>query len=205
MCAFGGGGDTLSAIRGAERLLYDLVDCPEAVRDCELHIMRLWAQVYETFYDLVRDTAEGSTCWFGLWAPGRFYAAQNDFSYMVSPAMYRDVFLPALEYQLSFLEYSVYHVDGIAAFAHVPMLCELPRLQAIQILPGEGKPSPLHYLDVLRTVQAAGKNLHITVAFDEVEEALSLLSSRGLFIQTWAPDEKAARDLIERVAAWTHD
>jgi len=198
--AFGGCGDTLAALRGSDRLLLDVLDHPDRVRRAEEYLMDVWFEVYDTFYEACRRAADGgSTCWFPLWAPGKFYAAQNDFSYMISPALFRELFLPVIRRQTEFLDYSVYHVDGVAAFAHVPALCELPRLRAVQILPGAGKPSPLHYLDVCRAVQAAGKNLHISIAWDEVPAALGLLSARGLFIATSCPTEVEAHRLIEDV------
>ncbi len=203
--AFGGCGDTLAALRGTMRLLYDVATMPDLVRETELYLMEQWIDVYDTFYQIVHEAAGGSAGWFALWSPGRFYASENDFSYMISPRMFRDIFLPALERQLQYLDHSVYHVDGIGAFNHVPMLCELPRLQALQILPGAGKPSPLHYLDTLRYVQAHGKNLHITIPPEEVETALELLSARGLFIETHCETEEHARWLLRQAEKWSHD
>ena len=203
--AFGGSGDCLAAVRGSDRLLYDVIDRPEEVIAAEEHLMKIWFEVYDTFYKIIHEAAGGSTCWFPLWAPGKFYAAQNDFSYMIGPKMFRDLFLPLIEKQTRFLDYTVYHVDGVEAFAHVPALCELPRLQALQILPGAGKPSPLHYMDTLKYVQHAGKNLHISIAPNEVETALRELSSRGLFICTQCQTEAEARELLKNVARWSHE
>ena len=110
-----------------------------------------------------------------------------------------------IEMQLKYLDYSVYHVDGIGNFNHVDALLELDRLQAIQILPGEGKPSPLHFMDVLKKVQAAGRNLHISIPTREVEHALGELSARGLFIETSCETEEDARDLLKAVEKWSVD
>ena len=203
--AFGGSGDTLAWVRGSERLLYDLMDRPEQVRAAEMHLMDLWCRAYDIFYNITRETAQGSSCWFNLWSPGKFYAVQNDFSYMISTQMFVDLFLPAIRQQTEFLDHSVYHVDGIEAFKHVPTLCELPKLQAFQILPGAGKPSPLYYMDVLKSVQAAGKNLHISIPAEEVETALKELSARGLFIDTHCATETEARDLLKKAEKWSHD
>jgi len=203
--AFGGSGDTLAGLRGTDRLLYDVVDRPEQVREADQRLMDLWFRAYDRFYDIIKNTAEGSTCWFSLWAPGKFYAAQNDFSYNISPTMFNDIFLPTVEKQTNFLDYTVYHVDGVEAFAHVDALCELPRLQAVQILPGAGKPSPLHYMPVLKKVQAAGKNLHITIPAGEVEDALAKLSARGLFIATRCETEGQARALLKNAERWSRD
>lgn len=203
--AFGGAGDTLAALRGNTELLMDLVDCPDYVREFDTHLMRIWIEVHKACYEIIEDTTEGSTGWFPLWSPGRFYASQNDFAYMISPKMFREVFLPVIELQTNYLDHCVHHVDGIGNFAHVDALLELPRLQALQILPGAGKPSPLHYMDLLKKVQKAGKNLHISLAPGEVEAALNELSARGLCIATSCSTEEAARELIKNCEKWSRD
>ena len=198
--AFGGTGDTLAALRGTNQLLFDVADRPDLVRQSEDRVMDLWIELFSTYHDIVSPASDGgTTCWFTLWAPGKFYPTHNDFSYMISPRMYREIFLPGLRRQTEYLDYTVYHVDGISAFAHVPTLCELPRLQALQILPGAGKPSPLHFMDTLRLVQERGRNLHITLPAEEVEAAVRSLSARGLFIATSADSEAQARELVDIV------
>ena len=201
--AFGGSGDTLAALRGTEQLLMDCIERPAEVRAAEERLMDLWFEHFDARYEIIRDAAKGSTCWFTLWSPGKFYASQNDFSYNIGPQMFRDIFLPVIRRQTEFLDHSVYHVDGINAFRHVDALCELPELQALQILPGAGKPSPLHYAETLRKVQQAGKNLHISIPPQEVESALAQLSSRGLFIGTWARTEKEAKRLLRDAERWS--
>ncbi|MCX5642482.1 MAG: hypothetical protein NTY10_04545 [Candidatus Omnitrophica bacterium] len=203
--AFGGCGDTLAALRGTNTLLTDLYDCPEKVRETELYLMDMWIEIYREFYAIIQETAEGSAGWFQLWSPGKFYAVQNDFSYMISPEMFQEIFLPAIEKQLEFLDHAVYHVDGIEAFRHIPTLCELPRLQAIQVLPGAGKPSPLHYLDTLKYIQKKKKSLHISIAPEEVETALANLSSKGLFILTSCRTQSDAEELLKKVKIWSRD
>lgn len=203
--AFGGCGDTLAALRGNQQLLLDCLDRPHWVREAEAYLMEMWCEHFSVLSAEVA-AANGGTCgWFPLWSPGRFYATHNDFSYMIGPAMFRELFLPSLKRQLDYLDHSVYHVDGIGAFAHVEALCGLERLQALQILPGAGKPSPLHYLDVLRQVQRAGKGLHLSIAADEVQRALELLSARGLFLDVWCASETEARRLLECAERWSVD
>jgi len=201
--AFGGCGDTLAALRGTERLLFDCAERPDQVRAAEEFLMNMWFEHYDVLYEIIREADEGSICWFQLWSPGKFYAASNDFAYNISPEMYRDLFLPVIEKQTGFMDHCVYHVDGVNNFAHVDALLELPRLQAFQILPGAGKPSPLHYMDVLKKVQHAGKNLHITIAAEEVETALANLSARGLFISTGCRTETDAKDLLKNAKKWS--
>ncbi|MCM8817768.1 MAG: hypothetical protein NC913_09745 [Candidatus Omnitrophica bacterium] len=203
--AFGGCGDTLAALRGTERLLIDCIERPQQVKEAELFLMDIWCKHYEKLYQIIKDVDEGSTCWFPLWAPGKFYASQNDFAYNISPKMFEQIFLPAIERQTNFLDYCVYHVDGLGNFNHLDVLLELPKLQAIQILPGAGKPSPLYFMDVLKKVQKKGKNLHISIQCFEVQPALENLSARGLFISTSCKTEDDARRLIENTYKWSED
>ena len=205
MGAFFHGGDTLAALRGSEQLLFDCAERPEVVRDAEDYLMEMWCDFYDRTYAAVNGSVQGSACWMGLWAPGKTYTVSNDFSYNISTAMYQEMFLPAIHRQMDFLDYSIYHVDGVEAFRHVDLLCQEPRLHALQILPGAGKPSPLHYLDVLKKVQRSGKNLHIGLSVEDVKPALELLSARGLYLQVWCRTETEARQLLQNVERWSVD
>jgi hypothetical protein len=119
--------------------------------------------------------------------------------------MFRKVFLPTIEMQTEYLDYSIYHVDGAAAYAHVDALCELPRLNALQIIPGAGKPSALHWMDMLKKIQARGKGLQIFIPPDEVETALTELSARGLWLGVQAESEEQARGLLKLAERLSHD
>jgi hypothetical protein len=202
--ALSGCGDVLAALRGTDKLLVDVSLIPERVQEAEFALLEIWLDVYDRLYSLVQSAGVGSTSWFRLWSPGRFYPTSCDFSYMISPRMFRNLFLPVIERWSQSLDHTVYHVDGVGSFNHLPALTDLPSIQAFQILPGDGKPSPLHYLDTLRLVQKKGKNLHITIAPEEVETALGLLSSRGLFIQTHCASEAEARALLQMAEKWSH-
>jgi 5-methyltetrahydrofolate--homocysteine methyltransferase len=199
----GGSGDTLAALRGSENLLIDLCECPEHVKAFDVHLMDEWIKAYDILYGITREGAEGSTSWLNLWRPDKYYPIQNDFSYMISPAMFNEIFIPTIEKQTNFLDKTLYHLDGPGAFAHIYALCELPRLHAIQFLPGAGNPSPLYYMDSLKYIQSKGKNLHISIAPDEVETAIQTLSIKGLFIDTWCDTEEDAVYLLNMAEKWS--
>lgn len=199
--ALGAGTDVLAALRGTERLLTDCLECPDYLREFDQYLAKQWNDIHDRLYQITCEAAEGSTCWpgVGLWAPGRFYMLQCDFSYMISPEMFIELFLPGIEINANYLDYSVYHLDGVGAFAHVDALCQLPKLNGIQVLPGDGKPSALYYKDILKKVQDAGKNLQIYIAPHEISTALELLSPQGLLLTTWADSEEEAKDLLRMV------
>ncbi len=117
--------------------------------------------------------------------------------------MFSDIFLPTIEKQLDHLDHSIHHLDGEGNFAHIDALMELPKLRAIQFLPGAGKPSPLHYMPLLKKIQDGGRNIHIGLPSNEIESALSELSAKGLFIQTTCASEAEARELLKNAEKWS--
>lgn len=199
-------GDTLAAMRGTEKLLTDLIDCPDYVRKADQHIVRQLIALHGKYYKMAyRGKEEGISDWFSIWAESRYYTLQNDFAYMISPKSFIDVFLPSIEMQTDYFDHTNYHCDGVGNFVHIDALCSLPRLTGIQVLPGTGKPSPLYYMETLKKVQDKGKNLILNLNPDEVETALQMLSSKGLFIQTSCNTEEEARYILGNMHKWTRE
>lgn len=205
MGAIYGVGDTLAAVRGAERFLMDMADDPVGVREAELALLDDWFAVFEHQTSIISNGDNWYATWFHLWAPGKFYPLQCDVSYGISRDTFRGCFVPAIRRQADYLDYAVYHLDGVGAFHLLDEILAIDEIEAIQILPGEGHPSPLHYLDLLQKVQRAGRRLHITIRPQEVPQALSLLSSRGLCLEVWADSEAQARQVIDQAARLSVD
>ena len=202
--AFSSVGDILADMRTSNNLLFDLLESPEMVKKFEDKIVTLWTEVFDHYYDLHKDYSFGGNVpWLGVWAPGKCYIPQNDFSIMISTQMFEEIFFDALTRKINFLDYSIYHLDGVDAFRHTDLLCSIEKLNGIQVLPGAGKPSPLHYMEVLKKVQSAGKNLHISISPDEVKFALDSLSSKGLFIETWIQTEAEGAELLQLVEKYS--
>ncbi len=104
------------------------------------------------------------------------------------------------------LERSIFHLDGPDAVKHLDALLEIPELDAIQWVPGAGKPPALGWLPLLRRVQAAGKSLHISSPPEDVEALAEALAPQGLMISvegTFASREEGEQFIrqVERVCA----
>ncbi len=195
--------DCLAELRGSDELLFDFYDRPEEVIAAENHLRELGMKAYQDLVNVVEPLGQGYCNFLTAWAPESYSMVQHDFSYMLSPEMFEEIFLPSVQKQVSQYDYTLSHVDGIGNFGHVPALCEIPELKAIQILPGAGQPSPLHYEAVLKEVQHAGKSLHITIPPHEVEDAMKMLSLEGLMITTDCASEEEAIELEKMVGKWS--
>ena len=86
-------------------------------------------------------TAPAASPWGPTWAPGPTYMLQSDFSYMISPNMFREFVLPDLKACCDHLEYAFYHLDGVGELPHLDDMLAIPNLHGIQWLAGRGQTS----------------------------------------------------------------
>ena len=68
-----------------------------------------------------------------------------------------------------------------------------------------GHPPTTAFIPELKRIQRAGKCLLISVSPDQIEPLMKELSSRGLYLLTWAATEDEARDIMKNVTKWMHD
>lgn len=128
--------DTLSAMRGNERLLIDLIDRPEWVHQALRRITDLYFHYYDILYDMIRDEVGGSVFW--AWAPGRMAKFQCDFSAMISAEAFKEFMVPVLTEMCERVSYCMYHWDGPGALQHHDALLSIPKLKMLQWTPGAG-------------------------------------------------------------------
>ena len=81
--------DGLGAMRGPERLMLDLVSEPDVIVRAMGQMTRLWKEIVDTVSGIVLPGGQGTTNWTSGWSAERFLCVgQNDFSCLISPAMF---------------------------------------------------------------------------------------------------------------------
>jgi len=195
-------GDAMSYLRGPARLCLDLLDGPhEKLRRVRDELTEVMWSFYEDLTGIVRAHMPGTASWLGVWSPRRTATLQCDFSCMVSAEMFAEWFAPPLAELCRRLDHVIYHLDGPGALQHLDTLLSLPRLRAIQWVPGAGAEPQAHpkWRPLLRRIIDAGVRVHLYVAPDEIEGLLSDLPPEGLFLQTGCGSEAEAQDLLAHV------
>ena len=195
----GGISDILSHLCGPDKLCLYLLEYPEIVRRSLEWVADLWFELYEEQYEIIKNYQDGTCGWLNVWAPGKSYPLQEDFSCMISERMFRDFLLPHIKRQTNFLDFSIYHLDGPGAIQHLDALLELPRLHAIQWVPGAGAPPMPEWLPLLRRIQEAGKGLVLDVPPQDVEALFRELDWRGLCVRTWCGSKEEGERLLDMV------
>ncbi len=199
-----GPGEILALLRGTEQLAFDLIEeDPEAIKEALGEINVAWLRYWEASVGVIHQWVGGYFHWMGIWSDQPSIDLQNDFSCLISPGMFEEFFLPALEQQTNWIERTIYHLDGPGAIRHLDLLLSLPELDGIQWIPGAGAPPVSKWIRLLRRIQAAGKLLQLYCEPWEVETLLSELEPEGLLLSTYAASEEAAKELLKNAVGWT--
>lgn len=172
--------DALAEVRGPENLLMDMLAEPEFVEEAVQKLLPIYKQTEKELLDMVHDNNQGSAILWQLWAPKRLAQMQCDLSVMISNEMFNRFVMPELEELTSFLDYPLYHMDGMEQIRHLDSLLSLKKLRAIQWSKVDGQPSPVEFIPVFQQMQKAGKCLVMKVFPWDVEKLLDNLSCRGL-------------------------
>lgn len=192
--------DALSHLYGSNNILMDMITNPEPIKHATKVIDKGWAISNEKFYQVSKEVnGGGAHAWMNLLAPGRIAQMQCDLSVMISDDMYEEFVMPELHRQLEWIDYPVYHFDGIEQTKHLKHILSLDKLKAIQWTEVAGQPSPSRFIDTLKMIQDASKSIVVMAPPSDVKPLLENLSAKRLFIHTTVGSVEEADDLIKYV------
>ena len=196
-----GGFDSLAVLRGGpDQAALDLLENPAGVKKAMAKLYRVWEEIYDDYCAIVRDSQAGTSSWMNIWAPGKMFPVQNDFSCLVSGKMYREFFLEELVAEIDHLDYSIYHLDGTEALQHLDILLDIPKLSAIQWVSG-AKYSGAgieRWIPLFQKIQARKKAIVVYPSLKEIPLVLEKLKPEGLLVQVGCGSEEEARQVLAK-------
>jgi len=173
MTDLGGTLDVISTFRPGHNLLYDLYDFPDEVKRLTWEVHELWHRFFNEINEVLQPVNPGYSDWAKIYSDKPSYVLQSDFSYMISPDMFHEFVKPDLEASCSKLGRSMYHLDGVGQLAHLESLLTIEDLDAVQWVPGDGKPGQEEWPEVYFKIHQAGKKIQIWNGFDCLKKVIS--------------------------------
>jgi hypothetical protein len=201
------GGDAIAAFRDPQELCMDVLLHGDSIKALVQRVTADFFTVYDRFHEKLSAAGMPSTTWIPVVGEGKFHIPSNDFSCMISDAMFEDLFLPGLMEECRYTDRNIYHLDGPDALRYLEMLMEIPNLHAIQWVPGAGRAAWPQAIDVYRRIQARGKSLTtVDIPAGDLDEFMSHLRPEGVWLNVSgvsSPDE--AESVLNKVSKWgTH-
>jgi hypothetical protein len=111
---------------------------------------------------------------------------------------------PGVANECRFPDRSIYHLDSPGALRHLDSLLSIAELDAIQFVFGAGNKGFHKWVDVYRRIQATGKGIQVTCAFDELPQVMETLDPRGLYLDVGgAPSHEAVEGALRELEKWS--
>lgn len=183
----GGNLDMLSTFRPSDKLLLDLYDHPQQVKELTFKMHNLWHKFYGEIRGILKLGNPLYTDWSSIISDTPSYVLQCDFCYMIGPDMFDEFVKPELELTCKKLDRTIYHLDGPGQLPHLDSLLEIEELDAVQWVPGSNSPDSAHWPHIFKKIRDAGKNIQImndTIDFDVYDAVIDQLGSgKGVHIR----------------------
>lgn len=189
--------DTLEALRGAQKLLFDLIDTPDIIDEAMKQVRLFYTIIYNTFHEFGNKKELGTYTWLNLYNRGKTHAIQADFIALLNPAMFRRFVLPALREEADFLDNSVFHLDGPDALNHLDDILEIDDIEAIQWKPGAGRKPGWAWPEVIHKIQGAGKAAILYGNPEEIKSIHRQYKPELVFYDVHAQSEAEGNELLE--------
>ena len=154
--------DALCALRDPQELCMDLLDCPDEAQRVLDEVAATYPDIYRMVYETGDMARRGCCGWPPVYVEeGKFAVVSSDYSCLLGEEQGRRFVLPYVEQEVSFLDRSLYHLDGKDALVHLDNLLAVEGIHTFQWVPGDGAPRSIEWMELLHKIQAAGKSLWI--------------------------------------------
>jgi len=198
------GGDHLAALRGSETLAIDLMEYPEQVKAKLTTSYDEYYALFDYYVAMLKNAGMPITTWLPLTSDTNMYIPSNDFSCMISTAMFEEFFLPGIIAECRHYDKSIYHLDGPDALRHLPSLLEIPELNAIQWMPGAGNDMCVSWFNVFKEILAAGKSVFVYPQnINDLKLLMENFPAHGLCLQIWSmSNQDEAEAVLKLINKW---
>jgi len=183
--------DALSAMRGSEKLLLDLLDDPETVQHALVDIRQAYHEVVEALAEELSWESCGSSNWLGLYHPRRTNVIQSDISCMLSGEQFRQFEMENLRQQASHYDAVAYHLDGPGAVHHIGDICAVPGISVIQYVPVPSE-SPDQIEKVYQQIEARGMAVFRAGDPATIRRIWDASMTKRLIAQVWCASREEA-------------
>jgi len=191
----------ISQLLGGTRFMFDLYDDPDGIRHFAEHVTDILISLHSKVNELTPKPAGGSCHrWINYWNPGRGFWFSEDDAIMMSPEMYREIFLD-LDVKLcasTDMPALHWHTAGLHL---IPELIKIDNLKMIQLAPDPNGPGFDEILEFCKIIVASDIRVCFQMGYDQdkVRKIFNTLPSDScLFYLSYADSFcEANRILIE--------
>lgn len=196
------GVDCAADWRDSQELCIDLIESPEEAHRLIALATENFQAIYDQFDAVLKSHGQLSVTWMGIPSRGKMHIPSCDFSTLISGDLFDQFCLPVLQQEVKPMTDNIFHLDGKGVARHLDRILEVPEIKAIQWVQGVADDQPImQWVPLIQKIQAAGKSVVVDLQPAELEDFMSCVDPRGIYLCMAAPEE-AQPAIIRRVLQW---
>ncbi len=194
--------DCVAAWRDPQQLCLDVLLEPEQVKEALTIANTEFQLVFDHFDSMIKEQDQLSATWMGIPSFGKMHIPSCDVAAMLSQEHFDEFVLPNLKAEVKPMGHNIFHVDGKGVGKNIERILDIPEINAIQWVQGEGVDRPImQWLPFIKKCQVASKSVVVDLHLDELEEFIGRMDPRGLYLCI-AASQDIQRDIVKRVEKW---
>lgn len=168
-------------------------------------VQDMFFRYFEESCRMIKVSENGYSTWAGIWSRKKHFVLQCDTIVYLSPKMFRNFIYNLVVEECEYFDRTIWHLDGPLELKHLDDLLNIPDLDCIQWVPGEGNPDcgADCWIKLYKKIQDKGKLIQMPyVPPEKVAHVLGEISSKGVALTTSFVTkeemEKFAKDVEEK-------
>jgi hypothetical protein len=190
--------DVAAAMVGTQEMLFAMFDEPDLMCRFFDYICQNMMNFFEEHLKHIRPFYGGYTVGqYHLWTPEHCIRIQDDSMAVVSPALFKEFFLPRIARLAGITDYTVIHLHLTSAHV-LDQILSLAEIKAVEYDIDEGSAKAAMYVDNMKKIQAAGKPLIIKARFsgEDLDTLTKRLDFRGLCLIPVVRNKAEAQEIL---------
>jgi hypothetical protein len=196
--------DNLGALLGQQEMVIALMETdPQVMHRLIERVTRVFLSVIEAQRRLIPPFYGGQALGFyHIWAPGTAIWFQDDLSAVLSPKLYRQLFLDSARLILAGHDHTAVHLCP-NSLSILDELLTLENLKTVQVDKDVSGPGVKELLPVLaKIMQTRGLILWGDLNIEDLERVKRNLPCRGLALHVVAPTPEEAAERLKYIRSW---
>jgi hypothetical protein len=195
--------DCVDALRGTENVCLDMYMNKDNLDRLIKLSMQDFENIYNYFDQMLKEKKQLSVSWMGIPCFGKMHIPSCDFSAMISNDTFKEYELPILLEEVKMMDVNIFHLDGKDVARHIDDILAVDEIQAIQWVQGVGLDQPImQWLPFIKKIQAAGKSVIVDLTVNELEEFISKMDPKRLYLCISTNDYDEQEKILDRIKKW---
>jgi hypothetical protein len=196
--------DCLDALRGTTGLCMDMYDDPDRLHRMIENCYKPFVGIMDMMHRKLKAKKQLSVSWMNIPSFKTMHIPSCDLGSMISKPSFDEFSLPYIKREVKHFEHNIFHLDGKGVANHIDSILELDEINAIQWVQGVGNEKPImQWLPLIKKIQNAGKGVIVDLELSELEEFISQMSPKGIYLCISESDRGMQKTILDRLLKWS--